>query len=175
MPEGDAPKIIIDSDWKSQAQAEKDRLAAEEERKRAASRPAPTGAPRSGAADAALAGDRIPANFEELLRLLATQALLYMGAFPDPQTGRAVVALDYARLHIDLLDVLAQKTKGNLTPDEDSLLTQTLSELRLQYVEIARAVGKAIEEGRIAPMGRGAPAPAGGTPPSNPAGVPPRA
>ncbi len=163
----DAPKIIVDSDWKSQARAEKERLSAAE---RPATSPAKASAP--GAAASAPAGaepkahpDQIEATFEELVRLLATQSLMYLGAFPDPETGRAIVALDYAKLHINLLGVLEQKSKGNLAEHESNLLTRTLYELRMQYVEIAKAVAKAVEEGRIAK----APPPVGTSPPRAPA------
>jgi hypothetical protein len=82
---------------------------------------------------------------------MVTQALMYMGAFPDPETGRAVVSLEYARLHIDLLAVLEEKTKGNLTPEEAEGLVQVISELRLRYVEISKAVAKhmAANSGKI--------------------------
>jgi len=148
MSEGEAPKIIIDTDWKSQAQAEKDRLAAEEHKKKAQQ-------PARGAAP----GEEAPvvASFEELVRLLATQALMYLGAFPD-QSGRAIVALDYAQLHIDLLGVLEAKSKGNLTEQESTMLTRVLHELRMQFVEITRALEKAAAEGRLQPRSGAAPA-----------------
>lgn len=152
------PKLIIDSDWKSQAQAEKEKLAAQE-RERASKQPAgaAAGGPRAGAAKGAEAGmpDMPEANFDELLRLLLGQALLYMGAFPDPETGRAVVSLEMAKLHIDLLQVVETKTKGNLTPEESSALTRVLAELRMQFVEVAKAVAKAVQEGRLGRPGAG--------------------
>lgn len=160
----ETPKIIVDTDWKTQARAEKERLSGSERPPAppAPSRPAavPPGAapaaPAGGTPTSAPPGEQIEGTFEELLRLLATQALMYLGAFPDPETGRAIVSLEYAKLHIDLLGVLEQKTKGNLTEQEASLLTRTLYELRMQYVEIAKAVAKAVEEGRISRAGPGA-------------------
>jgi hypothetical protein len=140
------PKLIIDTDWKSQAQAEKERLA----QKTAAAKPA---APEGGAAGAAPAGD-VPqeVRFEDVLGLLATQALSYLGYFADPQTGQAVVSLEYAKLHIDMLAVLEAKTKGNLTEQEQKFLTKTLSQLRMEFVEVSKAVAKAVQEGRIRPQ-----------------------
>lgn len=134
MPDDTKPKIIIDSDWKSQAQAEKDKMAAEEAKK-AASKPAGAGG-RGGPREMP------PADFQSLMGTLVTQALLYMGGFPDPKTGRAMVSMDYARFHIDLLAVLEAKTKNNLTPEESAEIAQVLNELRMRYVEL----GKAIEE-----------------------------
>ncbi len=166
------PKLIIDSDWKSQAQAEKEKLAAQE-RERAAKQPAAGVAGIPGAAGAAPAAPGDPeglpeANFEELIRLLMGQALLYMGAFPDPETGRSYVSLEMAKLHIDLLGLVETKTKGNLTEAESQTLRRVLSELRLQFVEVTKAVAKAMQEGRIGrvPAGGGvagaAGAPVGG-------------
>ena len=151
---GDAPKIIVDTDWKSQAQAEKQRLVDVEAKKKpaAAAAPAP-GAPPDALGPEDQPGEHAAASFEELLRLLTSQALLYMGAYPDPETGRAVVSLEYAKLHIDLLGVLEEKTRNNLTPKETAILTRTLYELRMHYVEMTKAVAKAVQEGRMAPQG----------------------
>ncbi|MFO0493154.1 MAG: DUF1844 domain-containing protein, partial [bacterium] len=104
-------KLIIDSDWKNQAQAEKDRLAAKEAQAKAsakAKQPAGLAGAIGGGAGAGAGGPgELPeADFQSLLGTMVTQALMYMGAFPDPETGRAVVSLEYARLHIDLLAVL---------------------------------------------------------------------
>jgi hypothetical protein len=143
------PKIIVDTDWKSQAQAEKERLAAVE----AKSAPKPAPGTGSAAGPTGLPHDHVEANFEELLRLLASQALLYLGAYPDPETGRAMVSLELAKLHIDLLGVVEAKTKNNLTEEETRLLSRTLHELRLHYVEMTKAVAKAVEEGRISRRG----------------------
>jgi len=132
------PKIIIDSDWKSQAQAEKERLAAKE--REAAAKAPPAGA--GGAAGPGAGGreELPPADFQSLIGTLVTQALIYLGGFPDPQTGRAIFSPEHARFHIDLLGVLEVKCKGNLTAEEEADLTQALHELRLRYVEIGRAV-----------------------------------
>lgn len=151
MADPNGPKIIVDTDWKSQAQAEKERLAAKEE----ASRPAAgvAGGAVGGAGEEGGEPGLPTASLEELVRMLATQALLYMGAFPDPETGRAVVSLELARLNIDLLGVLEEKTKGNLSESESQVLGRVLSELRMQYVEVSKAVARAIEQGRVSPMG----------------------
>lgn len=156
------PKIIVDSDWKSQAQAEKERLAAQEQKAKPAAAGAMGGAAAGGAAPGVpgAADEYGPADFIELVRMLASQALLYLGAIPDPQTGRAILAPDMAKLNIDLLGILEEKTKGNLTEQESRMLTSTLYELRLQYVEISKAIDKAIAEGRIKEMpGKGPVAP----------------
>lgn len=122
----DLPKIEIDSDWKAQAQAEKEKLAAADDS-------AGDAPPIEGD------GQLPPANFETLLSTFITQALFAMGAIPDPQTGQPVLHLDLARHHIDMLTVLEEKTKGNLSDDETKLLTGALYELRTRYVEVANA------------------------------------
>ena len=71
----DQPKIIIDSDWKAEAQAEKEKLAEQE----AAS--AEEGGP------AGAQGKLPPADFRTLVGMLASQAIMYMGGVADPQTG----------------------------------------------------------------------------------------
>ena len=144
----DAPKLIIDTDWKSQAQAEKERLSAPE--------PAKTGPTATSQAVPGQPGEAPKSTlFTELVRMLATQALLYMGAFPDPETGRAMVALDVAKIHIDMLADLEAKTKGNLGESESHLLARTVHELRMEFVEISKAVAKAVQEGRLAPTEAG--------------------
>lgn len=144
MADDQQPKIIVDDDWKSQARAEKQKAAADAAKKAEEKAASPAGgAPKPGE----------QLGFTDLVRMLATQALMYLGAYPDPQTGKAMVALDVAKLHIDLLDVLEQKTKNNLSDEEDKLLTSMLHELRIQFVEVSKAVQQASAEGRIGPDG----------------------
>lgn len=147
------PKIFIDSDWKAQAQAEKERLKQAEQQK------------QSGPAGAEGEDDpNRPIDFDDIVRMLASQALMYLGAFPDPESGRAVLAPEMAKAHIDMLGVLEAKTKGNLTETEDKTLTAVLNELRLQFSEVGKAIEKAIAEGKIKPsdFGGGGPGAAPG-------------
>lgn len=154
MSDSDAPKIQIDSDWKSQARAEKQRLAEKEQQQQRR----PTGAP--GAAGAAAPGGQgagaatgevgpaelPPANFETLIGMMATQALMYLGGYVDPRTGRAIVDLEAGRHQIDLLGVLEEKTKGSLNDEETRQLATVLYELRMQYVRIAQAAAAAMSQ-----------------------------
>lgn len=167
MSSSDQPKIIVDSDWKSQARAEKEKLAQTLETPKASPAPgSPSAAPGAAPADKSAPGPGEPVRFEEIISLLVSQALVYMGAFPDPKSGRAVVSLELSRVYIDMLAVLEEKTKGNLTPEEASLLSRTLNELRLEFVELSKALAKAVEEGRIKPTPGGgfAAGPMGGGP-----------
>ncbi|NLF30749.1 MAG: DUF1844 domain-containing protein [Planctomycetes bacterium] len=132
--EQNAPKIHIDDDWKAQAKAEKDRMAAEQQDKQ----------PPGGNAGGARGGKRPslpPATFETLVSTMASQALFALGAVPDPNTQKAYVDLELARFHIDMLKVLEEKSAGNLTEDEKQLLDATLYELRSHYVAISRRAG----------------------------------
>ena len=139
MSDPDAPKIIIDDDWKSSAQAEKEKLvAAEKEKAEQAATQGPGGLPEV-------------IGFKELLSLFATQALMYMGAIPD-QSGRAMVSLEVAKLNIDLLAVVQEKTKGNLTAEEQEMIDGTVTELRMQFVEVSKAVAQAAQDGTLEQM-----------------------
>ena len=125
----EAPKIHVDSDWKAQAQAEKAKLA---EKSKAAPKPGTPGAPGAQ-------GGLPPANFETLISTMITQALFAMGAIPDPRTGQRVQHLDLARHHIDMLSIIEEKTKGNLTEEETTMLTGALYELRTRYIQLSSA------------------------------------
>ncbi|MDQ7012578.1 MAG: DUF1844 domain-containing protein [Planctomycetota bacterium] len=146
MAEDQQPKIIIDDDWKAQAQAEKAKLA-EKEREKAAGAPAGTSgeAPAAGA----VPGQQEKIGISDLVQMLASQALMYMGAVADPQTGKAVVSPPMAQAHIELLGVLEEKTKGNLTDDESKMISGITHELRMQFVELTKAIEQAVKEGKI--------------------------
>ncbi|MHC4127862.1 MAG: DUF1844 domain-containing protein [Planctomycetota bacterium] len=123
------PKIQIDSDWKAEAQAEKERLEKEEQ----------TQAEREPGHGP---GELPPADFRALVGTLASQAIMGLGAFGDQKTGRVVIDLGTARFSIDLLSVLEEKTKGNISEEEALELTQTLAELRARFVHISNLVAQ---------------------------------
>lgn len=136
-----SPILHVDDDWKAQAQAEKAKLAEKEKaaKEAAAASGQEQGAPGDAEAAAGTPGQIPPADFTTLVSSIATQALFSMGAMPDPQTGQRYTNLDIARHHIDSLSVLEEKTKGNLSEDENKMLAGTLYELRQSYVQIANA------------------------------------
>lgn len=68
---------------------------------------------------------------------LGSSVLAHLGEVPDPSTGQIDQNLDLARHTIDLLGMFEEKTKGNLTADEDNLLKNLLFELRMKYVQKA--------------------------------------
>ena len=79
-----------------------------------------------------------PPSFSLLVTTLAGQAMLSMGALPDPVTGKREKQLDVARHFIETLAILEKKTAGNLTPDEAALLDGALHQLRLSFVEVQK-------------------------------------
>jgi len=121
-------KIIIDEDWKQQAQREKEVLAAQEEeekKKQAAEGPTAGGGP-------------LPqGSFAALVSMLTTQALFALGLIRVRGEEEHPPDLEMARYNIDLLETLEQKTKGNLTPEEQQMLKNTLSDLRMGFVSVA--------------------------------------
>lgn len=77
------------------------------------------------------------ALFVNLIMMLSTSSLQYLGAMPDPTTGKADINLEAAQAYIDLLDMLFKKTNGNLDAEESKMLTESLSSLKLAYVQAA--------------------------------------
>ena len=139
------PSLHIDTDWKKQAQEEKKRLAEQEQQKKAAppaaSRPSPAepaGMPRAGAGRG---GERglPPATFTTLVQSIVTQVLFYLGELAA-RGAEPNVNLDMAKHNIDMLGVIEEKTKGNLTEEEQRLLDGALYETRMRYVSIAQQV-----------------------------------
>jgi hypothetical protein len=82
---------------------------------------------------------RVPA-FENLVRMLGSNAAMVLGAYADPRTGQPVIDPEAARELIDMLDALHEKTKGNLAPEEDTLLLDLLGKLKMTFLEINQAV-----------------------------------
>ena len=78
--------------------------------------------------------------FENLVRMIGSNAAMVLGAYADPRTGEPVIDPDAARELIDMLDALHVKTKGNLAPEEDSMLLDLLGKLKMTYLEINKAM-----------------------------------
>jgi hypothetical protein len=153
------PSLQIDSDWKKQAQEEKRRLA-EEEAKRAQEREQRAVAPPVGAmagmagmaAEAAGGGmqgaaggargkrggqrEMPEASFSTLVQSTMTQVLYYLGDLAV-RGAEPNVNLDMAKHHLDMLGVLEEKTKGNLSAEEQGVVDQALYETRMRFVSVA--------------------------------------
>ena len=128
----DEKKIIIDEDWKSRVQAEKEEAA----KPAVASASQGTGGPQ--AADEFADVPMPPASLELLVSSLATEALMALGAIAHPATGKPELRPNQAKYLIDTIDVLREKASGNLTPNEQQMLESVLHELRMAFVAAAQ-------------------------------------
>ena len=73
-------------------------------------------------------------DFSSFIFSLSTSALLHLGEVPDPTTQKREKNLPLAKQTIDILGMLKEKTKGNLTPEEEKLIENILTDLRWRYV-----------------------------------------
>ncbi len=76
-----------------------------------------------------------PITFSTFVLSISTSALIHLGCTPDPTTGDCVKEIQAAKQTIDLLGILQEKTKGNLSKEEEELLKSILFDLRMRYVE----------------------------------------
>jgi hypothetical protein len=113
----DIPKIQVDDDWKKQAQAEKQRLASEQAEEPLGGTP-PLPEP----------------SFSSLVSRIAMEVSLYLGDVRI-EGAESTVNPEMAKFNIDLLQVLEEKTRGNLSDEEKRLLDSVLYELRMRYVQ----------------------------------------
>ena len=119
-------KIIVDEDWKQQAQKEKEVLAAQEESEK-----------KKAEKEHKARGPIPRGNFAGLISMLTTQALFALGLLEVKGQEKREPDLELARYNIEMLETLQEKTKGNLTQEEEKVLNNTLNELRMGYVAVA--------------------------------------
>src|SRR6476646_7820851 len=81
-------------------------------------------------------------RFIEFVMMQAQNAALFLGQIPNPKTGEGEVNLELAKMFIDQLAMIQEKTRGNLTNDEATVLRNTLSNLQMVYVEVAQHAPK---------------------------------
>jgi len=79
-----------------------------------------------------------PADFLQLIGKLYQEGLAFMGLFDDPKTGQSMANFPIASWHIDILGILEEKTKGNLTEEEAKLIKEAIANLKVTFV---RATG----------------------------------
>lgn len=127
MAEQNEPKkVIIDEDWKTQAQKQKEELKEKVEEK-------PT--------DESESQRRLPpVSFEGLLSIFATQAYYALGLIRPEDEKDQEIEPDFglAKFNIDMLGVLEAKSKGNLTDDESKMLQGMLGQLRMIFVQLMK-------------------------------------
>src|SRR5213080_1343744 len=90
-------------------------------------------------------------QFIEFLLMHAQNAALIPGKNPTPQTAKGEVNLEVAKMFIDQLAMIQEKTRGNLSSEESAVLRNTLSNLQLAYVEVSRGASSAAPAERKAP------------------------
>ena len=78
-------------------------------------------------------------RFIELVMMQAQQAAMFLGQLPGPDGQKLEANLPYARMFIDQLEMLQEKTRGNLSHEESQVLTSVLSDLRLAFVQVSNA------------------------------------
>ena len=78
-------------------------------------------------------------RFIELVMMQAQQAAMFLGQLPGPDGQKLEANLPYARMFIDQLEMLQEKTRGNLSHEETQVLTSVLSDLRLAFVQVSKA------------------------------------
>lgn len=110
-------KIIVDDDWKAEAQQEKERLSREETQSPPEALPDP--------------------SFAELVNMIALQAMVGLGLVGDAAGQGMPPNLDVAKHFIDMMQVLEEKTKNNLTAEEKKLLDSVVYEMRMRFVQLA--------------------------------------
>ncbi len=109
----------VDDDWKEQAAREREK-------------------PREESATARPPRGPLPKpTFSLLLSTMASQVYIFLGEIANPLTGKHEKDLDQAKYTIDMLEVLKEKTKGNVTEDERKMLDSLIFELRMRYVNSA--------------------------------------
>jgi hypothetical protein len=127
MADKEEKKIIIDEDWKEQAKHDKEVLAEQEEKEKEEAKkhvgkhgPLPKG------------------DFAALISMLATQAFYAMGVIKVNEQDEREPDMEMAKYSIDILETLEEKTKGNLSEQESTVLTKTISQLRMAFVELSK-------------------------------------
>ena len=110
----------VDEEWKKRAREEKQKFVSADEHP---DRPAPE------------------ASFSLIVSSFVAQALIALGQIQSPVDGSRHLDIDAAKFSIDLLQVLDDKTKGNLTKEEKEMLEGALYDLRMQYVQVSSRVG----------------------------------
>jgi Domain of unknown function (DUF1844) len=91
---------------------------------------------------------RSPA-FENLVRMLGSNAAMVLGGYTDPRTGQPMIDPEAARELIDMLDALHEKTAGNLAPEDDNLLLDLLGKLKMTYLEVNQAIAKQAQQAAL--------------------------
>ena len=91
-------------------------------------------------------------RFIEFVMMQAQNAALFLGQIPNPQTGKGEVNLELAKMFIDQLGMIQEKTRGNLTNEEAAVLKNTLANLQMAFVEVSREMREGKTEAAPTPQ-----------------------
>ncbi|MHC4721198.1 MAG: DUF1844 domain-containing protein [Planctomycetota bacterium] len=127
-------KIIVDEDWKAQAQKEKDVLAAQEKAEHEKTE-------HEKADQEKQRPPLPPADFAGLVNTFTTQAFFALGVLRTKEDKDIPADLELAKYNIDMLEVLGDKTSGNISDDEKNMLENTLHQLRMAFVQLSQKQG----------------------------------
>lgn len=126
-------KIIVDEDWKKEVEKEKKTSNKQEQ------------ADKEKASEQQEGRGPMPkGNFAALISMLVTQSLFALGAIrvKGQEEQEKEPDLELARYNIDMLETIDEKTKGNLTEQEEKMLENTLNQVRMTYVKVAEQANK---------------------------------
>ena len=130
MADPNNEKKRVDESWKEEARREKERLANKEDEADA----------REASGEESDSRGRMPEpSFDLLVLSLTIQSRIALGEIANPVTRKQQVDLEQAKHAIDLLGILEEKTKGNLTDDEKLHLESALYDLRMRYVQVMQS------------------------------------
>jgi hypothetical protein len=115
------PELVVDTDWKAKVEQEKEAAAGPKKEAPADSPSDPT-------------GDLPPASLAMLISTFYSQAMMALGVMPNPTTGEKDADLRMAKHFIDTLEMLQEKTKGNVDEEETKMFDEVLHLLRMAYV-----------------------------------------
>ena len=123
-PAGFSIKKKVDESWKDNVEKEKEAVE-------------PTARPLAGPEPAAEEPAHFEPSFSSLVTTLGMQAFVALGEFQSPATAEQAPSIDLAQAKslIDLLEILSEKTKGNLTTDEAAMLQEILYGLKMKFIE----------------------------------------
>lgn len=168
-------RFSVDDDWKARVQREREEARAKMAPAGNRAEPAPTPAPpmpdrdQSEYDDAAVLEDMdmpmsaAPGNeadasmepdpsFDALVNMLATQAMYFLGFIGAPGQSQMVVNLEQAKEMVDMILMFRDKTRGNLSPSEQAIMTETVSEVqRLFAARVQQAQMQAMQQAGIDP------------------------
>jgi len=135
----------VDESWKESAETEKEKLEEISKNTQQNTESQPTVTPEGAQNEVEKAepqggqspeSDHVTIHFMNYITSLGFQAMIFLGEVPNPVTNETDKNLEQAKFLIDTMSVLKEKTKGNLSTQEENLLNASVYELQMKYVEL---------------------------------------